>query len=82
MNRVAILGAGSWGTALAVHLAREGRVVSLWARNDALITEMIARQANTRYLADVVLPSSVAATSSLPADLQDALKGILGKART
>jgi len=72
MNRVAILGAGSWGTALAVHLAREGRVVSLWARNDALITEMIARRANTRYLADVALPSSVGATSSLPVALQDA----------
>jgi glycerol-3-phosphate dehydrogenase (NAD(P)+) len=72
MNRVAILGAGSWGTALAVHLAREGRVVSLWARNDALISEMIARRANTRYLADVALPSSVGATSSLPAALQDA----------
>jgi glycerol-3-phosphate dehydrogenase (NAD(P)+) len=72
MNRVAVLGAGSWGTALAVHLAREGRVVSLWARNDALISEMIARRANTRYLADVALPSSVGATSSLPAALQDA----------
>jgi glycerol-3-phosphate dehydrogenase (NAD(P)+) len=72
MNRVAVLGAGSWGTALAVHLAREGRVVSLWARNDSLISEMIARRANTRYLADVALPSSVGATSSLPAALQDA----------
>jgi glycerol-3-phosphate dehydrogenase (NAD(P)+) len=72
MNRVAILGAGSWGTALAVHLAREGRPVKLWARNDALVAEMIGQRANPRYLADVALPSGLAATSALPIAVEGA----------
>jgi glycerol-3-phosphate dehydrogenase (NAD(P)+) len=65
MSRIVVLGAGSWGTALAVHLARDGRPVCLWARDEALVQEMIANAANTRYLADVPLPGAVVPTSSL-----------------
>ena len=65
MSRMAILGAGSWGTALAVHLAREGRPVRLWARDEALVAGMVATAANPRYLADVPLPAGVVATASL-----------------
>jgi len=72
MSRVAVLGAGSWGTALSIHLARAGRPVSLWARAEALVDEMIAASANLRYLADVPLPPGVVPTSSLEAALDDA----------
>ena len=40
MNSMAVLGAGSWGTALAVHLGRAGRSVRLWARDADLVDEM------------------------------------------
>lgn len=72
MSRIVVLGAGSWGTALAVHLARDGRPVCLWARDEALVEEMIANAANTRYLADVPLPAAVLPTSSLDAALDAA----------
>ena len=72
MSRMAVLGAGSWGTALSIHLARAGRPVSLWARDAGLVDEMIARSANLRYLPDVPLPSRVVPTSSLETALDDA----------
>ena len=72
MSRMAVLGAGSWGTALSIHLARAGRPVSLWARDAALVDEMIATSVNLRYLADLPLPRRVVPTSSLEAALDDA----------
>lgn len=64
-RRVAVLGAGSWGTALAVHLGRVGHDVTLWARDAALADDMRARRANAVYLPDVTLPASVAVTPRL-----------------
>jgi glycerol-3-phosphate dehydrogenase (NAD(P)+) len=72
MRTVAILGAGSWGTALAVHLGRVGHGVRLWARDQALVDEMAARRANAVYLPDVTLPASVSVTHDLSAALRDA----------
>ncbi len=43
MAGIAILGAGSWGTALAVHLGRAGHDVRLWGRHDGLVDELRAR---------------------------------------
>ena len=71
MGTVTILGAGSWGTALAVHLGRVGHDVRLWARDGALVEEMAARRANAVYLPDVTLPAVVSVTASL----KDALRG-------
>jgi glycerol-3-phosphate dehydrogenase (NAD(P)+) len=71
MGRVAILGAGSWGTALAVHLGRVEHDVRLWARDRSLVDEMAARRANAVYLPDVTLPPSVDVTASLQAALRD-----------
>jgi glycerol-3-phosphate dehydrogenase (NAD(P)+) len=68
---VAVLGAGSWGTALAVHLGRVGHDVSLWARDAALVADMRERRANAVYLPDISLPPSVSITS----DLEEALSG-------
>jgi glycerol-3-phosphate dehydrogenase (NAD(P)+) len=56
---IAIMGAGSWGTALAVHLARVGHDVRLWARDPELVAMMTDLRANTRYLPDVRLPERV-----------------------
>ena len=64
MSRVAILGAGSWGTALAFHLATGGHPVRLWGRNADLIADMKARRANAVYLPDIVLPATVMPTAS------------------
>ncbi len=65
MPRVAVLGAGSWGTALAVHLSRVGHDVQLWSRDPALAADIASRRANSVYLPDVSLPDSVSVTSSL-----------------
>lgn len=72
MSAMAVLGAGSWGTALAVHLAREGRTVRLWARDPSLVAEMAATRVNQRYLPDVTLPATVRSTASLPSALEGA----------
>ena len=72
MSRIAVLGAGSWGTALAIHLARAGRPVRLWARAAELAAEMAATRNNPRYLCGVPLPPDVEPTSSIEAALGDA----------
>jgi len=66
MRTVTVLGAGSWGTALAVHLGSIGHDVRLWARDQAIVDEMTARRANAVYLPDVALPPSVTVTHNLP----------------
>jgi len=63
--RFAVLGAGSWGTALAIHLARIGHDVSLWARNESAAAELRRTRTNTRYLLPVPLPDAVHAHASL-----------------
>jgi glycerol-3-phosphate dehydrogenase (NAD(P)+) len=72
MSRIAILGAGSWGTALAIHLARAGRPVRLWARDGELAAEMSRTRTNPRYLCGVSLPPDVKVTSSMEGALDDA----------
>ena len=69
---VAILGAGSWGTALAVHLGRIGHDVRLWARDPALVADMSSRRANVIYLPDVHVPDTVTVTHALDEALRDA----------
>ena len=71
MRRTAVLGAGSWGTALAGHLATVGHDVTLWARDAALVRDIAARRANAVYLPDVALPVAVKPTASL----EEALTG-------
>ena len=56
--KVAVLGAGAWGTALAGHLAARHDTV-LWAREPALIADLSASHENARYLAGVALPASL-----------------------
>ena len=54
-ERIAILGAGSWGSALALHCARVGHDVRLWARDVTLVDELRERGENGRYLPGVPL---------------------------
>jgi glycerol-3-phosphate dehydrogenase (NAD(P)+) len=65
MRTVTVLGAGSWGTALSVHLGRVGHDVRLWARDPAFAAELQSRRENAVYLADVSLPTNVTVTPSL-----------------
>ena len=68
---IAVLGAGGWGTALAVHLVRTGNDAWLWGRDAALIAELSARRANAVYLPDITFPPKLKVT----ADLAEALRG-------
>jgi 1-acyl-sn-glycerol-3-phosphate acyltransferase len=59
MRRAAVIGAGSWGTAVAVLLARGGLEVQLGARNAERAAEMVTAGENQRYLPGVPLPDSI-----------------------
>ena len=62
MSRVAVFGAGSWGTAFSVVLADAGNEVTLWGRREELCEAVNASHENTDYLPGVRLPDSVSAT--------------------
>src|SRR6188768_4264881 len=71
VTQAAVLGAGSWGTALAIHLGSVGHEVTLWGRDEDLLQEMLRRRANPTYLPDFTFPPPVRPTP----DLADALAG-------
>src|SRR5687768_8940186 len=71
-HRIAVLGSGSWGTALSVHLARTGHDVRLWARDAALATALAAQRENRAYLPGIELPAALQPTSELAAALNGA----------
>jgi glycerol-3-phosphate dehydrogenase (NAD(P)+) len=71
MRHVTVLGAGSWGTALAVHLGRVGHDVKLWARDPSLASDIEKRRANAVYLPDISLPESVTVTDVIAEALFD-----------
>jgi glycerol-3-phosphate dehydrogenase (NAD(P)+) len=71
-HRIGVLGSGSWGTALAVHLANTGHDVQLWARDAALSSAMSASRENTTYLPTIGLPTSLTPTSDMRAAVADA----------
>ncbi|WP_158880604.1 NAD(P)H-dependent glycerol-3-phosphate dehydrogenase [Rhodanobacter sp. L36] len=62
---LAVLGAGSWGTALAALTARNGVATRLWGRDPQALATMAADRCNHRYLPDIVLPASLAFQSDL-----------------
>ena len=62
---IAILGAGSWGTAIAIHLARNGNEVYLWGRDAAHIKALQTHKENQRYLPGIPLPDNLIPTSDL-----------------
>ena len=70
--RVAVLGAGSWGTAFSLVLADSGNDVTLWARREEVCDTINRRRENTDYLPGVELPPGVVATHDTEKALADA----------
>lgn len=71
-HQVAVLGAGSWGTALAKLLADKGNHVRLWARRENIAADIEAARENKAYLPGAPLPKTLRATHSLESALHDA----------
>lgn len=65
--KISILGAGAWGTALAVQAAQSGHEVLLWARDGAACAAMAQSRRNMRYLPEAQLPGALMLGSDLPA---------------
>ena len=65
-----VIGAGSWGTALAILLAREGHPTQLWGRDGAQLRAMRAARRNARYLPEAVFPEAL----QIAEDLHHAVK--------
>ena len=72
LNPMAVIGAGSWGTALAIQCARAGHPTRLWGRDAALVESMRVARRNARYLPDAEFPPSLEPV----ADLSEALAGV------
>lgn len=72
LKPIAVLGAGSWGTALALYLSRRGQTVRIWSIEKAEIEAMLADKANNRYLPGHTLPDTLHPI----ADLAETLNGI------
>lgn len=62
---IAILGAGSWGTATSIHLAQFGHQVFLWGHNPQHVAKMLEDQVNLQYLPGIKFPNSLVPTSDL-----------------
>lgn len=69
---VTVLGAGSWGTALALHAARRGLTTRLWTRSREHFEAMQAERRNARYLPDFPFPENLVPTDDLAAALTGA----------
>ena len=74
MKKIAIIGAGSWGTGLAIALSRSrvAHSISLWAHEAEVVESMRARRVNDVFLPDFELPSGIAATGNLAEALEGA----------
>jgi len=60
-NKITVLGSGSWGTALAIQMARSGTDVTLWGRDTALLDQMRLKAENERYLPGARFPDMLKA---------------------
>src|SRR4051812_29009508 len=74
--RISVLGAGAWGTALAIAAARRHRVL-LWARDAAQAQQMAVDRRNERYLPHALWPEQLAITSDHAAALSHAERGLI-----
>lgn len=62
---IGVIGAGAWGTALAVLANRAGSRVTLWTRNEQVIGAITSRRENTQYLPELLIDPAITATSDL-----------------
>ena len=74
---MAVIGAGSWGTALAIQLAREGHPTQLWGRAAAQIEAMRQARRNVRYLPDAGFPEILQVSSNLRSALEGARDALI-----
>jgi glycerol-3-phosphate dehydrogenase (NAD(P)+) len=72
MHTIAVLGCGSWGTALSVHLARTGHAVRLWGRDASLVARMAEARENGTYLPGIELPAGLDPVAALETAVRDA----------
>jgi glycerol-3-phosphate dehydrogenase (NAD(P)+) len=72
-----VIGAGSWGTALAIQLAREGHATFLWGRDGAQLDAMRRARRNERYLPDAAFPELLQVTSDLGKALERARDALI-----
>ena len=68
---ITVMGAGAWGTALAIHFARHGHDVTMWARNAQHVQDLAQARENARYLPGFAFPDAL----QMQADLGAALQG-------
>ncbi len=76
MGRVAVFGAGSWGTAFSLVLADAGNQVTMWGRREEVCAAIATRHHNPDYLSDVQLPATVTATHD-PAAAVDGAEAVV-----
>ena len=69
--KITVLGAGAWGTALAIHFAKQQHQVRLWARDSSHVVQMQQERCNERYLKGIAFPAPL----HLETDLQAAVSG-------
>ena len=72
MKKIGVIGAGSWGTALAVTLANKGHQVKIWAHRAEHVEEMKADRENVKYLPGVKFAETLQPVVSLEEALKDA----------
>jgi glycerol-3-phosphate dehydrogenase (NAD(P)+) len=70
-KRIAVIGAGSWGTALAIVAARSGHEVKLWSRNERVVQSINQEHVNSVYLAGTTVPRNVQATGDITEAIGD-----------
>ena len=71
-EKIAILGAGAWGTATACALARSGNRVMLWSRSADVCSSINTEHINTKYLPGYPLPASISASPDMQEVCKDA----------
>ena len=76
-EHIAVLGAGAWGTALAIHLARNQQLTLLWGRDASAIDLMRRQRSNERYLAGVEFPPSLSPEPELGAVVETCRRYVL-----
>jgi len=74
--KIAVLGAGAWGTAMACAAAPRHEV-ALWARDEAQVQALASTRLNQRYLPGIVLPDSISPQSDLALTLRQARDGLI-----
>lgn len=71
VEKIAVIGGGSWGTALAILLSKKGCEVDLWVRSDKQCEEMRTSRENLKYLPGVIIPNNVNLTSDFEKAIYD-----------